>query len=228
MRKPPPTRMPRSDVVDAALAHAVSQRLQQAVLQLIVGGGATGEHVALTIPRAAVPLAPVMLARCQPGGAAVRQQMHKIYERCLAHYRSAMRPDDAARGIDDVGAAVAHFVAANLRVLQGGSVTPDLLLKLELQLAGVVRQSSAWASAAARDRQLYFEKMALLAVFVTESFAQAVLQGEVAVEHVRQAARGYLRELLGIDPDALALGSDGLSLRARSERHAETCEAATA
>lgn len=228
MRKPPSTRTPRSEAVDAELAQAVSQCVQQAVLQGIVGAGAAADRVALVIARATVPLAAVALARSHPGGSRVRQQMQAIYERCLAHYRDAVRPQDAARGIDDVGAAVAHFVAANLHVLHGSAVTPQVLAKLELQLAGVVRLTSAWASATARERQLYFEKMALLSVFVGESFAQALSQGEAAVENVRRAARAYLRELLGIDPDALTLGADGLAVRVVADERRDSAHAAVA
>jgi len=198
---------------DAALAADVTRTLRHAVVQAIAGLAGHGDRVALTLPRAAVPLAPARLAAAHPGGATARRQMQAVYERCLAHYREVLRPDDAARGLDDVGAAAARFVAANLFALHGEHATPDALLALEAQLAGIVRSSPAWADASARDRQLYVEKLALLAVFVGEVAQQARGQGAGAVENVRRAARTYLRELLGLNPDALTLGRDGLTLR---------------
>ena len=37
-------------------------------------------------------------------------------------------------------------------------------------------------------------------------------QGPAAVEHVQRGARGYLRELLGLEPDGLTLSESGLGL----------------
>ena len=118
-------------------------------------------------------------------------------------------------GRDDAGAAVAAFVGANLGALQGEAVTPRMLRALERQLHGIARVSSGWKSAPLVERQAYFEQMALLAVLVGESAVQAGPQGPEAVARVRQAARGYLHQLLGLDPDHLALGPEGLAVRLR-------------
>lgn len=202
---------------EAALAAEVARRLGQAMVDAIATlGDPAPDAVALTVPRAPVALAPVRLARSHPGGVATRRQMQSVYERCLAHYRLALRPQDEARGVDDVGAAVARFVAANFHALQGTEATPQMLLALERQLAGVVRGSPAWAGASAAERQVYFEKIALLAVFVAELAQQAPRQGRAAVENLQRAARAYLRELLGLNPDALALGPEGLVARGPS------------
>ena len=110
---------------------------------------------------------------------------------------------------------MAHFVAANLRALHGVDVTPQALLRLERQLAGVARLSSAWDTAPARERQFYFEQMAILAVLIAESAAQALMQGPAARANVQRAARGYVQRLLGLEPDHLTLDADGLALRAQ-------------
>jgi hypothetical protein len=218
MRKTPATATSAPVPDPAALTAEIARRLRQACFDAVLGLESGGDQPALTIPRAAVPLAAVKLSRSHRGSAQERRRMQAIYERCLVHYREAVRPEDAACGIDDVGAAVARFVAANFRALHGTEVDTAVLLKLERQLAGVVRATSGWAHAPARERQLYFEKMAVLAVFMHELTDQAVLQGDAAVANVRRAAHGYLRELLGVEPDALAIGPDGLALRgARDE-----------
>jgi len=128
-----------------------------------------------------------------------------------------VRAHEAASPVDDVGAAVAAFVAANMQALHGVSATPATLLQLERQLSGVALRSSAWDDAPARERQNYFEQMAILAVLIGESSAQAPRQGAAAVANVQRAARTYLQQLLGLNPDQLKLGAGGLSLRGASQ-----------
>jgi hypothetical protein len=130
------------------------------------------------------------------------------------HYRTAVRADDAARGVDDVGAALARFVAANVEALTGTHATRGMLRRLENQLVGIVRRSPAWSVADVQDRQAFFEQIALLSVLMADCTAQAHLQGQAAIDNLQRAARGYLRQLIGLDPEWLTLGSEGLALRA--------------
>jgi len=213
MRKNPSAGPSRSDPIQAALAAEIAQRLRRACLVAIFDRPSGRDEVALTIPRAAVPLAPVKLARSHPGGSRERQRMQAIYERCLQCYRDVIRPSDTARGVDDVGAVAARFVASNWRALRGGRVSTQALLSLERQLAGVVHAASGWSQAAARDRQVFFEKLAVLTVFVSECADLALLQGEAAMANLRRAAAGYLHELLGVAPEMLTIGDEGLALR---------------
>lgn len=212
-----PSRRPSAtpdDTPDAALVADVARRLGEALGDTLLNLGSRGDadQPALTLPRASLTVAPARLAAAHPGGAAQRQQARLRYERCLARYREDVRPQDSALGIDDVGAAVAHFVAVNLEALQGIDVTPAMLLRLERQLVGLVQLTPAWAGAKARDRQMYFEQLAILTVYVAELSHQARAQGPDAVANVRRAARGYLQTLLGLNPDRLSLGAGGLAL----------------
>lgn len=201
----------------AVLMAAVSQQVRQTLFTSVLGGlddaAAPGDRSALTIPRALASVGPAQLASRHPGSAAARQQARALYERCLVHYRAVLRPADAALNTDDVGAAVAAFVAANIEALHGIHATPEMLLRLECQLGAVVRASSGWDTADAYERQAYFEQMAVIAVLVSESSKQAEAQGPAAVANLKRAARGYLTELLGLEPDALTLGPGGLALR---------------
>lgn len=193
--------------VPAAAARALSRTLMAAVL-----GDATGtEMTTLTVPRRAEPLAPARLARTAPGGTAGRRRARELYERCLRVYRDHLQDTDGLD--DDVAAAAAHFVAANFQALHGSVASSTTRLALERQLAGLIRRGSLWNQASASERQAFFESMALLAVLIGESARQALRQGPAARDHLRQAARGYLRQLLGLEPDALLLGPDGLTLR---------------
>jgi len=198
-------------------SEAMASQVRQAILDAIVrigSGDASADRVALTVERSPAAIAPTRLAHSHPGDAAAQEAARRLYESCLVHYRSVVRAQDQVLGVDDVGAAVAAFVAANFAALQGTVVTPGMLLSLEKQLDGITRRSSDWEAAPVVERQAYFEQMALLAVLVAESSAQARAQGAAAVANVQRTARVYLRQLLGMDPDHLALGPNGLAASA--------------
>ena len=160
------------------------------------------------------PMTAMLLAASCPGDAAARARMRDLYERCLAHYRRVLRAGQPDADVNDVGTALAHFVAANMQALHGTAVTPALIARLRCQLGDGVRSNAAWAGASARQRQIYVEKLAIIAVLIGETWVQAALQGPAAVANVRHAANGYLNELIGLDPEQLALDdARGLALR---------------
>lgn len=176
------------------------------------------DHTALFVARAHDSIAPARMAAQQRGKPGVRAQTRELYERCLQHYRETLRAVDAQRGIDDVGAAIARFVAVNIHVLRNGNSTPrvritsKMLLRMERQLSAVVHEGSVWSNSSAVDRQFYFEQMAILSVLLVETSRYATSRGPAAVAEVQSAAREYLQQFLGIDPDLLTLGPDGLTL----------------
>lgn len=200
----------------AVFARTLAAQMRHAVLEAILhSGAAAGDRAALTVERSPVPIAPALLAQAQPAGPA-RDEACRLYERCLAYYRGTVRAQDEALGIDDVGAAVAAFVAANVCALQGGTITMPLLLQIERQIGGIVRLGNDWDNAPASDRQAYFEQLAVIAVLVAETSAQAAKQGRRAIANVQRAARGYLEQFLGVDADDLAIGPGGLAARQRA------------
>jgi hypothetical protein len=194
------------------LAASIGRQLERACREALAGAGADAPEAGPTVPRGPAPIAPAALAASLPG--AERMAMQQVYERCLAHYRVSVRPEDTVLGIDDAGAAAAHFVAENLRALRGEAVDRPRMPRLQRQLGALVRATPAWAQGSTGERRLCAEALATLAVFVHEMADQALVQGDAAIENVRRAARGYLLELLGVDPDRIALGRDGLTLSA--------------
>lgn len=222
-KKPPHTTAPPTGQAQAALVKDLSRRVRTALAAALTRLNLPGEtdQAALMVERAASPVAPARLASAHTGGSEAKTQACALYERCLAHYREVVRAHEGTLLLDDVGAAVANFVAANMQALHGVKATPAMLLQLERQLSGVTLRSAAWDRASAIDRQNYFEQMAILAVLIGASSAQAVHQGPAAVANVRRAARGYLQQLLGLNADELRLGASGLSLGdANDEREA--------
>ena len=197
-----------------ALSRAVQCSLLDALLSL--GDEPAGGRAPMAVPRGREPRAPARLAQHQPGGPTARAAAQALYERCLA--------DAAPAGHDDTGAVLARFVAANVGALRDDVVTAPMLDRLARQLAAVVGHSPAWRRADLQERQSYVEELAVVGVLVREMTAQAALQGCAAVAHVRCAARGYLRHLLGLEPDRLAIGERGLAI----VEAPDTCEAAQA
>lgn len=197
-------------------ARTLSQRVRRTLIDAAAVHAAMAETVPLTVPQARVPRAPALMADAQPGSAAAREERRALYVRCLAHYRRVVaaganvQKQPQPQG-DDIGIAAAHFVAANLRAVQGLEVTPEQFEALRRQLAGVLRVGLSLLPE--REQQLYFEKFALLAVLVSETWTLALRQGPTAMANVRQAARGYLVELLSLEPEQLMLGAQGLVLR---------------
>jgi hypothetical protein len=174
---------------------------------------AGGSEPPLRVPRAPSPIGPGQLARSHPGSARERLELAALYQRCLQHYRQAVQADGAPEDSDDLGTALAHFVAANLQALHGSLPPDDALPALRQQLAAIVRAAPAWVQAPLRDRQAYAEQMAILSVLMADLSRRAPREGPAGIANVQRGARHYLRQLLGLDPDMLTLEVSGLALR---------------
>lgn len=192
------------------LAQHVRQAAFQAALRSVAE---TDEGAPMTVARAAEPCGPARLAQMHAAGPA-RVEAEALYRGCLRHYRDSLRPQDLQADSDDAGAAVAHFVAACVFALDGTRATPEMLATLQRQLLPLARSSANWPTASVAERQMFFEQVALLAVLI-DGMAQHASNG-AAVSQVRDAARVYLRQFLGLEPDTLALDANGLKLRAEA------------
>ena len=196
----------------------VQQHVRQTMLDAALASVAQSDDgTPMTVARAAEPRGPSRLAQAHLQGAA-RSEAEALYAGCLRHYRTAVRPHDEAD--DDAGAAVAHFVAANLFALGAELATPTVLERLQRQLLPVARASSNWTSASTGERQVFFEQVALLSVLIGGMAQHANAHGAVAQAKVRDAARQYLQNFLGLNPDTLALNAHGLTLREPARRAA--------
>lgn len=191
------------------LAQHVRQAAFQAALRSVAE---SDEGSPMTVARAAEPRGPARLAQMHAAGTA-RAEAEALYHGCLRHYRDTVRAQDLPADSDDAGAAVAHFVAACIHALDGTRATPEMLAFLQRQLLPLARSSANWATASVAERQVFFEQVALLAVLIDGMAQHAGANGAAAVAKVRGAARVYLRQFLGLDPDTLALDASGLTLR---------------
>jgi hypothetical protein len=196
------------------LLRMVAQGLGQE--SLAAGGDALATSV--TIAPSIKPTAPALLARAHPGGPVAQRQALALYTNCLVHFRRAVRRGQAD---DDVGAAIAFFIHANDCVLHDRAFAEGAPVALERQFSRIVAHSPQWQRATLKERQSFFEQIALIGVLVAETGAQASGQGPAAIANVRAAARAYVRQLLGVEADAWTIGATGLSLRSAVANHSE-------
>jgi len=197
-------------------AHAVRRSVLDALLR--AGLAAAGDDAPLRLAPAAGATAPEQLASAQAIDQNTRHELVATYEQCLRTYRDIARAQVPNTTDDDLGAALAFFVAVNLHALHGVDVERDVMAVLERQLRSASRRASNWDAASVEERQTFFERIAILAILVSGSCATAAAQGPAAVAKVRRAARHYLQELLGLNPDLLTLGPSGLVARDRTAR----------
>jgi len=191
-------------------SQSIARALAAGALQALDATSNT-DFAALIVERAGTPRAPAWMAAVQSTETRARQSARDTDERGREIYRTGVRPQDTT--YDDAGAALAFFVAINLNALHDLPTTPETLLVLERQLLGLARQASGWDSASISERQFYFEQMAMLGVFMAGLLANARTEGAAALVKVQKAARGYLRRVLGMEPDLLTFGARGLTLR---------------
>jgi hypothetical protein len=195
----------------------LTQRLRQAMAaSLRALHAAGGSEPPLLVPQAPSPIGPGQLARSHPGSARERLELAAMYQRCLQHHRSLQQAEGASDHTDDLGAALAHFVGANLQALHGTPPPSGALPALARQLSVIVRASPAWTGAPLRDRQAYAEQVVILSVLMLDLSARAQREGPAGIANVQRGARNYLRQLLGLDPDLLTLDVSGLVLRDRA------------
>ena len=196
--------------------HAANRQIQAALSKtlpaMLLRAGLSPDHDhPLRVERAPAPAAPTQMAATQSQDAAVREELAAMYARCLQTYRDSIRSQDT--DVDDAGAAMAFFVAANLHVLHAVQASSQTLEILERQLRGVTRRAAEWDGASPPQRQFFFERIAILGVLMIGSRAKALSQGPAAMAELRRTARQYLHQMLGFNPDALTIGPDGLVAR---------------
>lgn len=186
----------------------LAQALQQ-LLDTATGGSDLG---AITLPAAATPTAPALLARGlslhnAQGRPRPQAENAQLYTRCLALYRERVQTGATQ---DDLGCAAALFVTANLTALghEGGDVSS--LKALTQQMQNALQRLPAWSSLSLLAKQQLFEQLAILSVLIAQASEAATGQGPQARDNVRAAAQAYLRQWLAVDPACLSLSSQGL------------------
>lgn len=215
--------IPRQPHGTAQQIEQVTRLVRKTVVDAMVRASLAGgtDQPPLRVARAALATAPAQMAAEQAADAAAREQLSASYERCLASYRAFQQTQGGEPEIDDVGLAVAFFIGVNLHALHGVDVDADVLQTMEPQVRGIARARSNWDAASIEERQCFFERIAIVSVVVSGSWAGAAGHGPAGVDNVQCAARQYLEQMMGLNPDFFTLGPTGLTAR-----HAATGETA--
>jgi hypothetical protein len=206
--------------------------LAQALQQVLGTATAGADLPAITLPAAATPTAPALLAQAASqaptGGAAIRgapgqplplEANAALYARCLALYRERVQP---GHGADDLGRAAALFVMANLAALGRDGGDTATLQALTQQMQNALQRLPTWPSTSLAEQQQTFEQLAILGVLVTQSWEAARGPGTLAAmtrAKVKAAALSYLQQWLGLDPALLRLSPQGLTVAAPAVAH---------
>jgi hypothetical protein len=192
---------------------AIQPLLAQALRQMLALATGGENLPAITLPAAAKPSAPALLARAPgvtggKGKPSPASETTELYSRCLALYRERVQ---AGGEQDDLGCAAALFVVANLSALgRGEGADTTTLTALTQQMQNALQRLPDWTTTSLEQKQLMFEQLALLSVLVTQSAEAAAGQGPLARANVRAAAQSYLRQWLAVDPELLTLSPQGL------------------
>jgi len=194
-----------------ASTHDLARLARSALASALARGSDTTPP--LQVEPATTPVAPRQMAAAQSADAGAKERLAASYEACLRIYRDIAGTQGGAAGLDDVGAAMAFFVAINLHALRGVDVEAHAMRPLERQLRGVTRLVANWDAATQAQRQFFFERIAIVSILMSRSLTDAQSQGPAATADVRRSAREYLQHVLGLDPDLVTLGEDGLALR---------------
>ncbi|MBZ8142622.1 hypothetical protein CLD22_22315 [Rubrivivax gelatinosus] len=207
--------IPASAEAGQRLAAELPELLERLLGRLLEAGAAADTQPPLRVLRSARSAGAATLAAGHGGGSAARGQALALYTRCLLHYRQAVQAR-LLPGVrdDDAGLAAAYFTLANFAVLDGTAPDPQRLDGVKRQFRQLLGASSAWTGCTLAERQCFVEQLAAIGVLVNESRLAAATQGEAAQAHLRQAARAYLQQLLGLAPERLRLGAQGLALAA--------------
>lgn len=209
MKKTRPIPMPRQTPV----IHDLTRRLRQATADALRDSDAVSMPP-LRVTPAAQALAPRRMAQTQSTDPAIQAQLAASYQAALDCYRQLAPQRLGDEGSDDVGAAVAFYVAVNLHALHGVDIEQDTLLPLERQLRAVTRLVANWDHANVTERQDFFERIAIVAILVSGATSRAAAShDDSARAELRDNARGYLQHLLGLDPERMTLDAHGLVLR---------------
>lgn len=203
---------PTQNSVNPRLAREVAKFIRQSLMTAMHEQleNSDEELSTLLVDRAASSIAPSLLSSIHPGGKKVQQEAKNLYKKCLYAYRRKIRGGEP---VDDMGAALAFFIAVNYEALYCEPVPAESLFNIERQMKHMFNLSPAWSTSNARDKQELFEQLAILSVLVAEANSQAIRQGTAAIANVKNAARNYLQQLLGIDPKSLVVTPKGLSIQ---------------
>jgi len=169
------------------------------------------QHLASTVvARSGTPRMPGRMAAHYPPQE--RAQAERTFTEALARYRKI----EAQLGIprNDLAGAVAAFLAGSYMAYRDLDVPDENFTRLVAQLRRSIGASAAFQRASAAEKQDVYEQMAILGtcMALTREALKAQPNPQLAAD-MRQAAEGYLQQLLKTDARRVAITERGLVIR---------------
>jgi hypothetical protein len=154
------------------------------------------------------PFMPRQMAAALP--AAQRPEAEKLYGRLLDGYGQIAQYYGVSR--HDLSGSTAVLIIGSYEMYSGEEVSDDGVKAVIAQLRGGLGTSSLLASAGGREKQAYYEQSAIIGTMMASAFKDLQAKPNPALQsQFRNAAKGYLETLLGVDADNVSIDEDGLS-----------------
>lgn len=166
----------------------------------------------LARPSSAGPRMPRRLAAAYPK--ASRAEAERVLLRTLEAYHQIER----RLGVEkhDAAGAMAAFVAGTYMAWNDVDVPDDHFRVLVAQLRGSLGANESFLRASDAQKQEIYESLAIAGTYLALTREALKARPDEATRGALKAtARSYVKQLFGVEPDQLALTSDGLSIRAR-------------
>jgi hypothetical protein len=153
------------------------------------------------------PIAPAKLAKGYPQS--TRPQAEKFFSQTLETYHGIESQFGLKR--NDLAGALAAFVAGNYIAYRNEPFPDQQFKPLVEQLRGSLASTVGLQRASDTEKQELYESLAIVGtqMAVTREALQKKPDEKIAAK-MKAAARGYLQQLLNIDPDRMRLTDHGL------------------
>ncbi len=115
---------------------------------------------------------------------------------------------------DDIAGAIATFIAGSYEAYRDVDLPEEQMLPLVEQIRTAIAGNPGFAKASNTEKQEMYEQMAVLGVFIAST--RLALRDHPSAQmsaQMRQAAKGYLEQLLKTDADRIAITARGLVMR---------------
>lgn len=156
------------------------------------------------------PLVPKSMAAAYPP--ADRDRMIQTFSKLLSGYGQI--ETQFAIPKRDVAGATAAFIIGSYMAYNGVGLPDEQFVPVVNQIRTVLASSPEFARMGVKDRQNTYEQMAILGMFMANAqLAMASNPNPEMQATMRNAAGAYLRSILQVEPDSVAITASGLVLR---------------
>lgn len=160
---------------------------------------------------ASTPAATAIPAMAAAYPASKQTEVTSVFQQLLGKFGGIERlfgqPDH------DLPTALSLYVATSYEAVTGTQVTPQQARPLIVQMRGLLQGEPGVASASDAEKQKLYEQLAVMGMFTSVATMELKQKpNPVASDRLKAAARSNLAQL-GLDPDRIRFGENGLSAR---------------